>query len=120
MDSSSTWWARQRWRGKLAAGFTVSSNPGGDKLNTLVQMSIFAAQHGMIWMPLDLLGGNATSKGDDDQMNRLGGWMGAMAQARVGDDPDTAISDSDRRTAEYLGHYVGEFARTIARRKRPF
>ena len=70
-------------------------------------------------MAFDLLGGNATSKGDEDNMNRLGGWVGAMAQARVGVEADTAISSSDRQTAEYLGRYVGEFARTIARRKRP-
>jgi len=119
MDSSSTWWARQRWRGKLAAGFTSSSNPSGDKMNTLMQMAIFAAQHGMVWMPLDLLGGNATSKGDEANRNRLGGWLGAMGQARVGDDHETALHPSDLETAEYLGRYVGEFARTLARRKRP-
>ncbi len=119
MEDSSTWWSRQRWRGKLAAGFTVSSNPSGDKLNTLTQMAIFAAQHGMLWMPLDLLGGHATAKGSEDEMNRLGGWMGAMGQAKVGVEPEQALSDSDRKTAEHLGQTVGEYARSLARRKRP-
>ena len=119
MEASSTWWSRQRWRGKLAAGFTVSSNPSGDKLNTLTQMAIFAAQHGMLWVPLDLLGGNATAKGSEEALNRLGGWMGAMGQARVGVAPEEALSASDRATAEHMGRSVGDFARSLARRKRP-
>lgn len=119
MEDLSTWWSRQRWRGKLAAGFTVSSNPSGDKLNTLTQMAIFAAQHGMLWMPLDLLGGNATAKGSELELNQFGGWMGAMGQAKVGVNPEQALSASDRRTAEHLGRTVGEYARAFARRKRP-
>jgi multimeric flavodoxin WrbA len=120
MELSSTWWARQRWRGKLAAGFTTSSNPSGDKLNTLMQMAIFAAQHGMLWVSLDLLGGNASRKGSEDNMNRIGGWLGAMAQAKTDSDPDSAPNDSDLRTAHHLGAHVAGLACQFARRKRPF
>src|SRR5262249_49180523 len=35
MDSTSVVWALQGWRDKLAAGFTHSAAPSGDKLGTL-------------------------------------------------------------------------------------
>ncbi len=50
-------WARQGWRSKVAAGFTHSQAMSGDKLNTLQYFSILAAQHGMVWVNLDLLPG---------------------------------------------------------------
>ena len=34
-DATGERWYRGAWRDKLAAGFTVSSGPSGDKLNTL-------------------------------------------------------------------------------------
>jgi multimeric flavodoxin WrbA len=45
MDSTSTVWALQGWRDKLAAGFTHSAAPSGDKLGTLTQLAVSAAQH---------------------------------------------------------------------------
>ncbi len=36
-----------RWKDKIAAGFTNSGSRSGDKLATLIQMALFAAQHGM-------------------------------------------------------------------------
>ncbi len=47
MDATSSRWMEGRWQDKLAAGFTNSASQSGDKLNTLVQMAVFAAQHGM-------------------------------------------------------------------------
>ena len=49
-------WVQQLLVDKLAAGFTVATYPSGDKLNTLIQMAIFAAQHGMIWVSNNELG----------------------------------------------------------------
>src|SRR5690606_1362292 len=37
------------WKNKIAAGFTNSGARSGDKLATLVQLALFAAQHGMHW-----------------------------------------------------------------------
>jgi multimeric flavodoxin WrbA len=34
MDASSKPWQEQKWKDKLAAGFTISGSPSGDKLNT--------------------------------------------------------------------------------------
>ena len=42
------------WRDKIAAGFTNSGAKSGDKLNTLVSLAVFAAQHHMHWVSLGL------------------------------------------------------------------
>ncbi|RYE00662.1 MAG: flavodoxin family protein, partial [Sphingobacteriales bacterium] len=55
MENTGRFWYKQPWRNKLAAGFTVSSTTNGDKLNTLIALALFAAQHGMIWIPLGVL-----------------------------------------------------------------
>ena len=46
-DASSKPWFVKAWRDKLAAGFTCGGEPSGDKLGVLLQLAIFAAQHGM-------------------------------------------------------------------------
>lgn len=48
-DSTRTAWFPQAWRNKIAAGFTNSGSMHGDKLNSLVTLTLFAAQHGMAW-----------------------------------------------------------------------
>lgn len=108
MDASSPIWSKQLWKNKIAAGFTNSGSQNGDKLESLIQLVIFAMQHGMIWVGLDLMPGNCTSKGSVNDLNRLGSWLGAMAQTNTDAHPDTPPIDSDLKTAEYLGMRVGE------------
>jgi NAD(P)H dehydrogenase (quinone) len=50
MDSTGGLWKSHALKGKLAAGFTVSSLPAGDKQSTLLSMFVFAMQHGMVWV----------------------------------------------------------------------
>jgi multimeric flavodoxin WrbA len=109
-DSTKPAWRDLRWRNKVAAGFTNSGAQSGDKLNSLISMSLFAAQHGMIWVGLDLFPGNTTTKGSKDDLNRLGSWLGAMAQSTFDEGPETAPIDSDLRTATHLGQRVAELA----------
>ncbi|CUW38370.1 putative tryptophan repressor-binding protein wrbA [Magnetospirillum sp. XM-1] len=106
--SSKTWYGRG-WADKVAAGFTVSASQSGDKLNALVQLSIFAAQHGMVWVGLDLLPGNNNSKGGVEDLNRLGSFLGAMAQANADQGPE-GVTEADRKTAAHLGKRVAEAA----------
>lgn len=47
MDSTGRLWRAEQLEGKLAAGFTVSSLPAGDKQSTLLSMFVFSMQHGM-------------------------------------------------------------------------
>lgn len=100
-----------RWRDKIAAGFTTSGGKSGDKFNTLVDLTVLAAQHGMIWVGLDLPAGWSTSTGSAEDLNRIGSWLGAMAQADADRGPDVAPPDSDLRTAFRLGERVAEVTR---------
>jgi NAD(P)H dehydrogenase (quinone) len=113
MDASSKAWAAGQWKNKIAAGFTNSGSQSGDKLNSLIQLAIFAMQHGMIWVGVDLMPGNNNSKGSVHDLNRLGSFLGAMAQSNVDQGPDQAPIESDRKTAEYLGRRVAQYARRL-------
>ena len=101
-DSTRPVWTSQAWSNKIAAGFTNSGAMHGDKLNSLVSMALFAAQHSMIWTGLGLFPGKT-----DQDLNRIGAWLGAMAQS---DDasPDVTPIKSDLDTAAYLGRRVAE------------
>ncbi|TDD81400.1 flavodoxin family protein [Actinomadura darangshiensis] len=102
-------WQQQAWRDKLAAGFTGSGSKNGDKLHTLQYMALLAAQHGMLWVGLDLPAGWNSSAGSEDDLNRLGVWLGAAAASPV-DKGAEAMHDSDLLTAEHLGRRVAEHA----------
>lgn len=113
MDASSRAWYARDWQDKVAAGFTTSASQSGDKLNTLIQLAVFAAQHGMIWVGQDLLPGNNNSKGSVNDLNRLGGFLGAMAQANSDQGPEYGPIASDLLTAEHLGERVATIAQRL-------
>ena len=114
MDSTASFYLAQPWRDKLAAGFTNSGCLCGDKLNTLLQMAVFAAQHSMIWVGLDLLPARSSIGVFDRQLNRLGSSLGAMAQSNVEQSPEFAPPLEDRRTAAHLGERVARLAERLA------
>jgi NAD(P)H dehydrogenase (quinone) len=100
-------WAKDlAWRDKVAAGFTNSKAMSGDKLNSLLSLAVFAAQHGMIWVGLDLYPGWAESTASIEDLNRLGSWIGAMAQSDADLSAEKAPPETDLRTAEALGARV--------------
>lgn len=114
-EASARVWSSQGWAGKLAAGFTNSAGVSGDKLNTLISLSIFAAQHGMHWVNLGLPPGWLyRSTGSPEDLNRLGGFVGAMAQSPSDLGPADAPSEADLRTAHHLGQRVAELAVRMA------
>jgi multimeric flavodoxin WrbA len=96
------------WKDKIAAGFTNSGAHAGDKLATLMQLALFAAQHGMHWVNPALPPANNSSKGSANDLNRLGFWLGAAAQSNVDEGPDVAPPESDLATARHLGSRVAE------------
>jgi multimeric flavodoxin WrbA len=104
--TTGVWSDGMRWKDKIAAGFTNSGTMSGDKLNTLVDLALFAAQHGMIWVGLAEYGGWNTSAGGPEDLNRLGSWLGAMSQSDNDAGPDTAPGAADLRTAAALGRRV--------------
>ncbi|CAN7552877.1 flavodoxin family protein [Pseudomonas umsongensis] len=115
MEATAAFYLAQPWRDKLAAGFTNSGCLCGDKLNTLLQMAVFAAQHSMIWVGLDLLPARSATGEFDGQMNRLGSSLGAMAQSNVEQSPDLAPPAEDRCTAAHLGERVARLAERMRR-----
>ncbi len=96
------------WKDKIAAGFTNSASRSGDKLATLIQIAIFAAQQGMHWVSLGLPPANNSSTGSENDLNRLGIFFGAGAQSNADEGPDVAPPLADLRTAEHLGRRVAE------------
>lgn len=101
------------WHDKVAAGFTNSASRSGDKLATLQQLAIFAAQHGMHWVNLGLPPGHNNSKSTEETVNRHGFFLGAAAQSNADEGPDVAPPPADLQTAEHLGKRVATVARQL-------
>lgn len=117
MDASSKVWFTQGWKNKIAAGFTNSSSWSGDKLATLTQFSVFAAQHGMIWTGTGMMPGYNNSKGTPADINRVGSFLGLMTQANADEAPDVAPPAADRKTAELFGARIADVATQWSRAK---
>jgi NAD(P)H dehydrogenase (quinone) len=105
----------QRWRDKLAAGFTNSAGMSGDKLLTLQQLAGFAAQHSMLWITLGMLPGWQVSTDSPEASNRLASFLGLMGQSFADQGPDHAPPQADRTTAESFGRRIAETAHRWAR-----
>lgn len=101
IDATSAVYFNRKWQDKLAAGFTVSGSPSGDKMNALMTMFVLAAQQGMIWIGL------GDTPGNENGINRLGGYIGAMGQA-MQESVDIAPNQEDKLTGEALGRRVAE------------
>ena len=106
-DATGERWFRGAWRDKLAAGFTVSGGPSGDKLSTLHYFFTLAMQHGMIWIGLP------DNPLNDKGINRLSSYAGVMGQAGY-DSPEVAPNEADKLTGEILGRRVAAFATKFA------
>jgi NAD(P)H dehydrogenase (quinone) len=101
-DATGERWYLRKWADKIAAGFTVSGGPSGDKLATLHYFFTLAMQHGMTWVGLNELP-------TQDGVNRLSSYAGVMGQARQ-EDPEVAPNRADKLTAESLGRRVAQAA----------
>ena len=111
MDATGGMWRGQQLKGKLAAGFTVSSLPAGDKQSTLTSMFVFAMQHGMIWVGNPIIPEQHNGVPYEQAANRLGSWSGLMAQAGHASPADAFVA-GDIKTANMFGR---NFARALHR-----
>jgi multimeric flavodoxin WrbA len=100
------------WRDKVSAGFTNSGAKAGDKMHTLTSLAVFAAQHHMHWVNLGLAAGWNSSAGSEDDLNRLGFWLGAGAQSDVDAGADQ-VHPSDVATCRLLGRRVALVTRQL-------
>ena len=104
LDATIDRWYRRAWKDKLAAGFTVSSSPIGDKTNTLQSLVVFAMQMGMLWI------GHADVPMDPSGGNRLSAFLGAAGQADYSAAEQPAIVEADAVAGEHLGARVAALA----------
>jgi NAD(P)H dehydrogenase (quinone) len=103
-DATGERWYKSAWKDKVGAGFTVSSGPSGDKLSTLHYFFTLAMQHGMVWAGL------TETPMNDQGINRLSSYSGAMAQAGM-ESPEVAPNAADKLTGEALGRRVAQAAK---------
>jgi len=103
-DATGGRWYTQAWKGKVAAGFSVSNSPSGDKQITLGYLFTLAMQHGMVWVGLGELPMQASGA------NRLGSYAGVMAQSAA----DNAPNPQDAETGGLLGKRVATYASKLA------
>jgi NAD(P)H dehydrogenase (quinone) len=103
-DASSKPWFAQKWKDKIAAGFTNSAGMNGDKLATLNTLFTLAMQHGMIWVSQGLMPSN-TKGAQRNDVNYLVSYSGAIAQSPS----DAGAQDmlpGDLETARLFGERV--------------
>ena len=113
MDATGRLWRTQALRGRLAAGFTVSSLPAGDKQSTLMSMFVFSMQHGLWWVGNPQLPEQHQGVPYDEAANRLGSWSGLMAQAPHGA-PADAFAPGDEKGARLFGRHVAHSLQRLA------
>jgi NAD(P)H dehydrogenase (quinone) len=108
LDATSTHFYPRAWANKIAAGFTSSFYPSGDKLHTLQTFVTFAMQHGMVW-----IGHNEArfeeagpNRFQPAAINRLGGWLGAMATAHPWESTEVSPNEADLSAGRALGRRV--------------
>lgn len=109
IDASSMKWIKRAWDGKIAAGFTNSGSLSGDKLSTLIQLSLFAAQHGMAWVDSGLIAPSKDSGhgGKPEDINRIGSYLGLMTQSDNAP-PENTPSPGDIESAKLFGAHVAK------------
>ncbi|MFE1855793.1 flavodoxin family protein [Streptomyces sp. NPDC002387] len=98
----------QEWKDKLTGGFTHSASQNGDKLFSLQQLAVFAAQMNMQWISVGDSAGNNWTGGTIYDVNRLGSWLGVMGQTNVDEGPDAVSAHGDMVTAERYGTRLAE------------
>lgn len=111
VDASSSVWARQGWKDKLAAGFTNSAGINGDKLGTLQALFALSQQHGMLWVGTGLMPSNTKASARDDT-NYLASFSGLMAATPADASPEE-MAQGDLQTARLFGERVADAARRL-------
>jgi len=110
-DASSKPWFADMWKDKVFGGFTNSASINGDKLATLQYFTLLAAQHRGIWVGMGMKSSNTKSSQRDD-INRMGSFLGPMAQTPADAAPEE-MSSGDLETARMYGMRVAELANRL-------
>lgn len=114
MEATGKFWYSQKWKDKFAAGFTNSSTLNGDKLNTLQQLALFAAQHSMLWISTGIL-----PKFENDMQleepNGLASYLGLMT---LSDNSTKEVNPPKGiQTAELFGLRIAQITKQLRQLK---
>jgi NAD(P)H dehydrogenase (quinone) len=108
-DASSKPWFGQKWKDKIAAGFTNSATMNGDKFSTISYFVTLAMQHSMIWTGTGMMPSNTKAATRDD-LNFVGGFTGLLAQSPADATPEEAPPRGDLETAKAFGARIAHVA----------
>jgi len=111
IDTTSKIFFEQKWKNKVAGGFTNSGGLSGDKLSSILELVVLAGQHGMIWVSPGIL---PESPYAPENINRLGSYLGVMAQSNQGA-PETTTASGDIKTAELYGRHIAEITEKLVK-----
>ncbi|MCW3478545.1 flavodoxin family protein [Neisseriaceae bacterium JH1-16] len=111
-DASSKPWFAQKWKDKVAAGFTNSASINGDKLSTLHYLNTLAMQHSMIWVGTGMMPSNTKAATRNDP-NWLAGFSGLLAQSPSDSSPDEGPLPGDLETAKLFGARIANITKHI-------
>lgn len=115
MEATASIWAKQSWKNKLAAGFTNSSSTNGDKLSTLINLSLFAAQHGMLWIPLGIMPKYDHNGRQLSKHNGMASYLGLMTMS---DNAHNQFNEpADLISAELFGERIAEVSMQLKSRE---
>ena len=112
-DFSSKAWFGQAWKNKVAAGFTNSASPAGDKYATLQYFWTLSQQHGQIWLGGGLMPASKKANTRAD-LNWTGVFAGAVATSPEDATADEAPTAPDLEVARLLGQRVAELVLKLA------
>ncbi len=104
LEDASDRWPDQLWADKIAGGFTVATYPSGDKLSTLMRLTIYASQMGMVWIGPNAIG--APVDPSQPGINRDGSNLGLMATSSR--DKTQLIDADDVATARLFGQRIAQ------------
>jgi NAD(P)H dehydrogenase (quinone) len=111
-DASSKPWFSQKWKDKVAAGFTNSASINGDKLSTLQYLNTLAMQHSMVWVGTGMMPANTKAATRNDP-NWLAGSSGLLAQSPSDSSPDEGPLPGDLETARLFGARIANITKHI-------
>lgn len=104
-DATSKAWFTQKWKDKIAAGFTNSASMNGDKFSSIQYLWTLSQQHGMIWVGTGMMPANSKAATRND-VNYLGGFGGALSQSPSDASPEEGPLPGDLETAKLFGERV--------------
>lgn len=97
-----------------ASGFTVAGGESGSRVNSLIDLQVFASQHGMIWVPLNLLPVNSKTDTDDSTFLNINAKEKTVGVQAPTDGDHSAIDPAELETSKFLDPRVAKFAKAYA------